>query len=94
MAHTPTQAESLYPSSVVLLGTSVGSDPISSFMRTVHAHLELDHLPHILELREHVLIEVQELLVGLLFTVLQAGVRVIVIPSALLHSKCCKHASN
>lgn len=60
----------------------------------VAADLELDHLPHVLELREHVLVEVQELLVGLLFAVLQAGVGVIVIPSALLHSKRSEHASN
>lgn len=63
-------------------------------MCTVHAHLELDHLPHVPELGEHVLIEVQELLVGLLLAVLQAGVGVIVIPSALLHPECCKHASD
>lgn len=60
----------------------------------VAADLELDHLPHVPELREHVLVEVQELLVGLLLAVLQAGVRVIVVPSALLHSKRCKHASD
>lgn len=60
----------------------------------VAADLELDHLPHVLELGEHVLVKVQELLVSLLFAVLQAGVGVIVIPSALLHSKRCKHASN
>ena len=82
-----------HPCSPVPSGTSVGSEPIP-FRHTVHAYLELDHLPHVLELGEHVLIEVQELLVGLLFAVLQAGVGVIVIPSALLHSKCCEHASN
>lgn len=60
----------------------------------VAADLELDHLPHVLELGKHVIIEVQELLVGFLFTVLEAGIRVIVIPSALLHPKCCEHAFN
>lgn len=62
-------------------------------MRTACAHLELDHFPHILELGEHVIIEVHELLVGL-FAVLQACVGVIVVPSALLHPKRHKHAFN
>lgn len=60
----------------------------------IAADLELDHLPHVSELREHILIEIQELLVGLLLAVLQAGVGVIVVPSALLHSKRGKHTSN
>lgn len=58
----------------------------------VAADLKLDHFSHILELREHVIIEVQELLVGFLFAVLQACIGVIVVPSALLHPKRCKHA--
>lgn len=60
----------------------------------VAADLELYHLPHVLELGEHVVIEVQELLVGFLFAVLQTCVGVIVVPSALLHPKCRKHAFN
>lgn len=60
----------------------------------VAADLELDHFAHVLELREHVVVEVQELLVGFLLAVLQACVGVVVVPSALLHSKCRKHAFN
>lgn len=60
----------------------------------VAADLKLDHFSHVLELREHVVIKVQELLVGFLFAVLQACIRVIVVPSALLHPKRCKHAFN
>lgn len=60
----------------------------------IAADLELDHLPHVSELGEHILIEVQELLVGLLFAVLQAGVGVIVIPPALLHPERGEHTPN
>ena len=68
--------------------------PSASFTCTARAHLKLDHFSHVLELREHVVIKVQELLVGFLFAVLQACIRVIVVPSALLHPKRCKHAFN
>lgn len=58
----------------------------------VAADLELNHSAHILEFREHIIIEVKELLVGFFLTVLEACIGVVVVPSALLHSKCCKHA--
>ena len=50
--------------------------PSASFTCTARAHLKLDHFSHVLELREHVVIKVQELLVGFLFAVLQACIRV------------------
>lgn len=58
------------------------------------AYLELNHLPHVLKFGEHILIELQELLVGLLITVLQTGIRVIVVPPALLHAKGDEHPSH
>lgn len=68
---------------------------ISSQVRLIVAtDLELHNLPHILKLGEHVLIELQELLVGLLVTILEARVCVIVISPALLHAKSNEHPSN
>lgn len=68
---------------------------ISSQVRLIVAtDLELNHLPHILKFGEHILIELQELLVGLLITVLQTGICVIVIPPALLHAKRDEHPSH
>lgn len=60
----------------------------------VATDLELNNLPHILKLREHVLVELQELLVGLLITVLKTRVRVIVISPALLHAKSNEHPTD
>lgn len=60
----------------------------------VATDLELNNLPHILKLREHVLVELQELLVGLLVTVLKTRVRVIVISPALLHAKSNEHPTD
>lgn len=59
-----------------------------------YAYLELNNLPHILKLREHVLVELQELLVGLLVTVLETCIGVVVIPSTLLHAKSNEHPSD
>lgn len=68
---------------------------ISSQVRLVVAtDLELNHLPHILKFGEYVLIELQELLVGLLITVLKTGICVIVVPPALLHAKGDEHPSH
>lgn len=58
------------------------------------AYLELNHLPHILKFGEHILIELQELLVGLLVTVLETGICVIVVSPALLHAKSDEHPSH
>lgn len=60
----------------------------------VATDLELNNLPHVLKLREHVLIELQELLVGLLVTVLETCICVIVISPALLHAKSDEHPSD
>ena len=90
----PTQAESLCPRFPIPSGASEGGELVPSSTRTACAHLELDHFSHVLELGEHVVIEVQELLVSFLFAVLQTCVGVIVVPSALLHPKCHKHAFN
>lgn len=60
----------------------------------VTTDLELNNLPHVLKLREHVLVELQELLVSLFVTVLKTRVCVIVIPPALLHAKSNEHPSN
>lgn len=60
----------------------------------VAADLELNNLPHILKLREHILVELQELLVGLLVTVLETCIGVVVIPSTLLHAKSNEHPSD
>lgn len=60
----------------------------------VATDLELNNLPHVLKLGEHVLIELQELLVGLLVTVLETCICVIVISPALLHAKSDEHPSD
>lgn len=67
-----------------------------TFNKLLHsnAYLELNNLSHILKLREHVFVELQELLVGLLITVLKTCVRVIVISPALLHAKSNEHPSD
>ena len=66
------------------------------FNKLLHldAYLELNHLPHVLKLGEHVLVELQELLVGLFVTVLETRVCVIVISPALLHAKSNEHPSD
>lgn len=87
----------LYGHSIVPTGSSWGMlDRIPHKAHKLHldAYLELNHLPHILKFREHILIELQELLVGLLITVLQTGICVIVVPPALLHAKGDEHPSH
>lgn len=60
----------------------------------VATDLELNNLPHILKLREHVLIELEELLVGFLVTVLETRIGVVVVPPALLHAESDEHPSD
>lgn len=67
-----------------------------TFNNLLHSdtYLELNNLSHILKLREHVFVELQELLVGLLITVLKTCVCVVVISPALLHAKSNEHPSD
>lgn len=54
-------------------------------------YLKLHNCSNVLELREGIFIEVPELLVHLLLTELQVGVRIEVVTSALLHAIVDKH---
>lgn len=56
--------------------------------------LELNDFSHTLKFRNSIIVELQKLVIDFILAVLQSRICVIVIPPALLHSKCNKHTSD
>ena len=64
------------------------------YIKPNRPHLELHHVAEALELRQHVVVEVQEVVLQVLLAVLQRGVRVVVVAVTLVHAERHEHPAD